>query len=267
MSEENNVLIRSARFGKEPVVLNHPRAESVRAAEPVLSSTPPIAAVVPEPAPRAPVAAPSAAAEVPPPVVVAEPVPPPPPAPTYEEFRSRFREELEQEREEARRQAHAEGTAQAQREVQEQYRAEIDSLKSLLRSAREQLDQQYDSVVDAAAEAVFEAVSRMLGESYRERTGVTAVVREVVRAAKDRSRLVVRVHPDDLAVLNVCVDDVGRGLSSGTIETVADDRVVLGGCLLETPGGNLDGRLEIQLQQLRDALLSARARWHEVTPA
>jgi flagellar biosynthesis/type III secretory pathway protein FliH len=39
---------------------------------------------------------------------------------------------------------------------------------------------------------------------------------------------------------------------------LSDDRVLLGGCLIETSGGTLDGRLETQMQQLRDTLLAAR---------
>jgi flagellar assembly protein FliH len=44
------------------------------------------------------------------------------------------------------------------------------------------------------------------------------------------------------------------------VEIAADDRVELGGCLLETPSGTLDSRLEVQLANLRRTLLEARSR-------
>jgi flagellar biosynthesis/type III secretory pathway protein FliH len=34
-----------------------------------------------------------------------------------------------------------------------------------------------------------------------------------------------------------------------------------GGCVLEGASGNLDARLETQMQRLRDTLLAARAKW------
>jgi flagellar biosynthesis/type III secretory pathway protein FliH len=270
----NNVLIRSARFGKEPVVLNHERLGTTLPAGAVVSIEPTVAVgqrpVVeasrsPEPEKRlepAPTATLSAAASEEPEhtVSVAEP------APTYDDFRRIFEGELEQLKSAARESGYAEGKEKAEREVQAQYASELESLKSLVRGVRENLDQQFDGVIDTAVEVVFEAVTRIVGESYQDRSGVAAIVREVVRHAKDRSRLVVRVHPGDQAVLQVCADDVARGMSCGPIEVAADDRVAMGGCMLETPAGNLDGRLEIQLQQLRDVLINARTRWNEATP-
>jgi flagellar biosynthesis/type III secretory pathway protein FliH len=40
---------------------------------------------------------------------------------------------------------------------------------------------------------------------------------------------------------------------------VPDERVALGGCLIDSPGGTLDGRLETQLQRLREVLVATRA--------
>ena len=55
---------------------------------------------------------------------------------------------------------------------------------------------------------------------------------------------------------------IGEGLlpkngDTARLELVADERVELGGCLIETDGGTLDGRLETQLKRLRDTLLDA----------
>jgi len=42
------------------------------------------------------------------------------------------------------------------------------------------------------------------------------------------------------------------------IEIFPDERVSIGGCLLEAGGGTLDARLEVQLRQLLDTLTRAR---------
>ncbi len=72
----------------------------------------------------------------------------------------------------------------------------------------------------------------------------------------DRERLVVRVSPRDHELL------AAEGLKpkngdAHAVELLADERVELGGCLIETGGGTLDGRLETQLKRLRDTLLGA----------
>lgn len=203
----------------------------------------------------------------------------PPPAPvngapteprtaSYEEYEQRLGSELERMRQSAREEGCAQGLEQglvkgleqAREQVQAEFAGELKHLRGLMQSARAALEQQVEGLLDVGAEIVYEAVTRIIGRALLDHQGVTAVVREVIRQAKDRSRLVVRVHPDDQPVLAACAEELVAGLNVGQIEVLGDDRVVLGGCLLETPAGNLDGRLEIQLQQLRDALLSGRAR-------
>jgi flagellar assembly protein FliH len=120
-----------------------------------------------------------------------------------------------------------------------------------------------DGLAEIGAEIAFEAVTRIIGRSYLDHEGITAVVREVIGHAKDRSRLVIRVSPADYHELIETRESLTENGNSRSIEILADDRVELGGCLLETPAGNLDGRLEVQLQQLRDTLLNARLRRSE----
>jgi flagellar assembly protein FliH len=88
------------------------------------------------------------------------------------------------------------------------------------------------------------------------REGVQAAVREVMRGVHERERLVVRVSPRDHALL--AVDGFKPRNGDGqAVELLADERVELGGCLIETGGGTLDGRLETQLKRLRDTLVGA----------
>lgn len=193
------------------------------------------------------------------PKTIATPVVPMP-VPTYEDHERTLGEKLERMKQEASERGYAEGLQAAQDKVQAEYAAEIEGLRALILSARSAMDQQLDGIMDAAAEIVFEAVAKIIGRVCAEQEGIAAVVREVVHHAKERSRLVIRVNPGDLEVVRACAADIASGTSAGNVDIVPDDRVVLGGCLLETPAGTLDGRLEIQLQQLRDTLVHARLR-------
>jgi flagellar assembly protein FliH len=187
------------------------------------------------------------------------PIPSSPP-PTMDELRDLFSDELRSMREQAAEQGYAEGLTTGRAEAQQQYSDSVARLERVVAMLGESLHKGIDGLTEIGADVVFEAVTKIIGRSYIDRSGVTDVVKEVIRQAKDRSRLLIRVNPDDYRDLMGEREPLVEGLNAQHVEFAADDRVELGGCLLETPSGNLDGRLEVQLQQLRDTLLSARHR-------
>jgi flagellar assembly protein FliH len=182
------------------------------------------------------------------------------PPPTMDELRDMFSEELRSLREQVAEQGYAEGLKTGRAEAKQQYSDSVARLERVVVMLGDSLHKGIDGLTEIGAEVVFEAVTKIIGRSYIDRSGVTDVVKEVIRQAKDRSRLLIRVNPDDYRELMGEREPLIEGLNAQHVEFAADDRVDLGGCLLETPSGNLDGRLEIQLQQLRDTLLSARHR-------
>lgn len=182
---------------------------------------------------------------------------------SIEELRNHFAEELDALRQEASRQGYTEGQESAQTEFDAKYKETLRRLERTEFQLSEALHQEISGLTEIGAEIVFEAVVKIIGRSYIDRAGVIDVVREVARQAKDRSRLLIRVNPAELAALVEAQQLLVESLNAQHLEFVSDDRVELGGCLLETPSGNLDGRLEIQFQQLRDTLLGARYRLTE----
>ena len=185
------------------------------------------------------------------------------PQPSYEEYRERLQDELRQQRQDAVTQGYAEGRQSGLEAAADEYRERLESVSALITGMHAALKNEIDGLTDIGADIVFEAVVRILGRHYLERAGIVAVVREVIRHAKDRSRLVIRVSPADHALLDAERESLIDGWNSQQVDIIADDRVELGGCLLESPAGNLDGRLEVQLQQLRETLLNARLRRSE----
>jgi len=177
---------------------------------------------------------------------------------SYEEYEQRFEAELAALRAEARergwQQGHEAGLAKAASE----HAAQLKALAALVRGVRGRLDEGIGELSELGAEVVYEAVCKLLGQALASREGVVAAVREVVRRARERSRLTLRVSPSDHAAIREHLDTVLEGLDAGQVELVPDERVELGGCLIESPSGSLDGRLEVQLANLRQALVAAR---------
>lgn len=103
-----------------------------------------------------------------------------------------------------------------------------------------------------AIEIAYAAVLRILGQAAGSRDAIVAMVRKVMEGMTERRALSIHLSRSDHAVLSA---DTTAPIMSG-VALVPDDRVEIGGCIVETDAGSLDARLETQLAGLRDLLLS-----------
>ncbi|MCA9114338.1 MAG: hypothetical protein KDA79_04580 [Planctomycetaceae bacterium] len=86
------------------------------------------------------------------------------------------------------------------------------------------------------------------------------LARESVTAALELvagvPQLKIHFHPDDLATLGPFASTLLSGMSASTeVEMVATPDMERGGCLIETQHGEIDARLETQLNRIADELL------------
>lgn len=80
---------------------------------------------------------------------------------------------------------------------------------------------------------------------------VEALVRRALGEVPVDQPIVVRVHPDDLAVLHSLPADEGDPVRARSdVQWVADPRVARGGCLLEGRDRIIDGRIDTALERL-----------------
>ena len=180
----------------------------------------------------------------PPPLPIA-PVPEKPQAPPMD-----FVELQKQAFDDGYRDGHGKGLAEAQAERAKQAEEQAQAFARLLDSAQQALAGHIEGLEDVVVEIAFAAVCKLLGDSAFTEGGTRGLVREAMRGITAKEGLVVRVSPAD-----------HRALAPGQdprVELVADERVALGGCIVETADGTLDARLEVQLQQLVGALTRAR---------
>lgn len=112
---------------------------------------------------------------------------------------------------------------------------------------------------DVMVEIVFETVCKIVGDLAPGTDGIRALVRRAAAHTTGNRPLMVRLHPADLAVLREAGGTEDVLLSEPALCWVADEGIALGGCILETDRGELDARLETQLDRLRAALIGARA--------
>jgi flagellar assembly protein FliH len=182
---------------------------------------------------------------------------------TYEEYKQRFVGELAQIRQQALDAGREQGLQQGRLAAQAEFQQRLEALRAIIEGARNAHTRYVEDIADDAGEIVFAAICKILGDGFATRDAAVAAVREIVGRSKERARLFVRVSPEDFDLLNSRRRELIDAAAAGEVELVADEKVKLGGCLLEGPSGSLDARLELQLQRLREELVRARARWNE----
>jgi flagellar assembly protein FliH len=106
---------------------------------------------------------------------------------------------------------------------------------------------------------VLEVLKKLAGPLLAAPDAVTGAVTQVLQRLKDDQHVVVRVQPADLDTLTAAKPALSRALAGAALTLVADQRVDLGGCIVESTLGNLDGRLEVQLSELYEILRAAKA--------
>lgn len=170
-------------------------------------------------------------------------------------------EQIEAERieilEQAYREGYRVGEDAGRNEAQHAYDEQIGTLREVTASMRSAFEVFLNDAEDLLVEIAFASVCKILGRAFCEREGVSAVVREVIEQVREREQLIVRLAPDDFALLTE--ENAALGAETWNAQLKPDERVTLGGCLIDSPSGTLDGRLETQLQRLREVLVAARA--------
>ena len=79
----------------------------------------------------------------------------------------------------------------------------------------------------------------------------------VIESLTDRSKLKIKVNPNHLPVVEQHINTFLEGSTSiKDIEILPDPRVKYGGCFIETPSGDIDARLESQLEIIETTIAS-----------
>lgn len=189
--------------------------------------------------------------------------------------------------EEALRQGLAEGRAAGEQESQRRLSSLQDQAMERLRRIdeigaalpaqwREQFARRLDAAEDEMVGLCHAVICRFLGDSLASRAGVSQLMRTAIeqwlQASEKQSRggpNVVRVHPADLDAMKAD-ETLARWLVQQGVRGVewqSGDDVALGGCIIHGTEGDLDARLETQLQNLHEQLLRGRARADTVVDA
>lgn len=174
------------------------------------------------------------------------------------ELLEQIRVEAEAARELGRQRGLREGRDTGQEEARQALAAEMNRLRAVVDSLTRAVDAGIRNQEALAVGVAFEAVCRILGDTLVTAEGVAAQVRAVTERVAGSERLLVRLHPDDLALLQAAGQATTSLDHHASVAWTADPRVGIGGCILETDGSGVDARLETQMEKLRACLLETR---------
>jgi flagellar assembly protein FliH len=168
---------------------------------------------------------------------------------------------VEAEMAEAKRIGYEEGAERARLDLEAQYANRFNQIELVYQSAiddrRVYLAEAEPMIVDLACEV---ARKIMLRETSVDRTWVYDVVRKALEEVNDVGKIEVRVHPDDFELVNHNREGLRKEVPGQSEVLVLPDRGVhAGGCVVHTAFGNIDARIDTQLEEVRKALQEVAA--------
>ncbi len=175
------------------------------------------------------------------------------------------RTEAEALREQAKEDGHKEGFEAGREEGEQKVRQELESMikdagKRATKLLQDAKAASRDYVQGAEADIVsiaMEAVEKVLPQHFIDQSQlVLPIVREALLRVKDQKEFKVRVAPQCYDMVLLARDEFRRMLTApdATLEFESDESLVPGDCIVETPNGSVDARIETQIELIRQAV-------------
>jgi flagellar assembly protein FliH len=167
--------------------------------------------------------------------------------------------DLEIDKESPERQAYLQGFAQGEKAGIEQGKKQIDPVLNNFKQALSELDNVKKQILlNAEKEAVELALAVAKKIVHHEiainKEIVRSTIQKALKKVVDHEDIIIRLNPSDLELLEQTKDrvsDLTSRMDSVTFE--ADGNVQSGGCIIETGLGEIDARIEKQLQAVEEA--------------
>lgn len=171
---------------------------------------------------------------------------------------------LERDIEQIQRQAedngHKTGYQAGQEEGLSLLEKKVAELTSLIESISNTRKDMLILAEDDIAEVVFSTVTKVLGEVLIEPEFVISAIKQSIKQIVSKDHITICLSPTDKKTLESLPNELlGKNFGRG-VQLVEDERIETGGCIIQTPTGGLDARLDIQMQIFRDCILDIATR-------
>ncbi len=132
--------------------------------------------------------------------------------------------------------------------------AEADQTLVEARQEREKIIRQAEDEIAQLAVAVARKI--IFREMFADPSIVGDIVQEAIRKVTDREEITVKVHSADLDFVLSRQEDLTKTIKGiRKLKILADNSISPGGCVIETPNGTVDARIESQLAEIEQSIL------------
>ncbi|GAB7388217.1 hypothetical protein BSNK01_20540 [Bacillaceae bacterium] len=148
-----------------------------------------------------------------------------------------------------------EGLAAAEKE----YAERLQQANVILQEAYRQREEIIAAAEPFLLELGVEIAKKIIGKQLAvDRETVVAIVQQTLLRAKGAAEITIAVHPDDYGDVQKHWRSLLAAVPGHTqVRLVYDRSVEKGGCVIQTPAGTLDARIDTQLGEIKKALLQA----------
>lgn len=170
------------------------------------------------------------------------------------------RKESEALKEEAYKKGYKEGYdkgfAQGYAEGMKAGKTEYDGLLSLLRGIIDEIGKSKEKILEGMEPEIIGIVKVvlrkiLLREVMFDEELVLRVVKAAIKRLEERSKIVIRINPEDLPKVVEKREELFRSIEGlKELDIVEDSRVGRGGCMVEGPFGVVDARIERQMEEV-----------------
>src|SRR3954454_13673504 len=191
-----------------------------------------------------------------------EPIAPPASPATQAEQVLDVLAEARAEAEQLRQAALDQGYAAGRAEALEALTPALSALASAVTQIREQQALAAEELERRAVELGLALASNVLvGALAVEPQRVLDSVEGALRGIVERERITVMVNPDDLEIVRGAMEELRTSLGGiEHCEVQAERRVARGGCIVRTPVGDVDARIETKLERASEVVAAALGR-------
>ena len=154
----------------------------------------------------------------------------------------------------------AEGQVRGETAGLEQARGAIakaaEKASQIMALARQQADEEFAAAERQVVELALAVASKVLGREVAENpTVILPIVKAALEKVQDQEQITIRVHPECYELVLSARSELQAGLARANSVAVLADAALKGGdCIVETPYGTVDARIDTQLELVKAAL-------------
>lgn len=166
------------------------------------------------------------------------------------------KENLRQIEEEGFNQGFGSGYAEGQKKAEEDYRSKLEEARNIVELAHEERKNILINSENEIVELAMAIARKIIGNEILSNPDfVVEVAKRAIQKAADREDITIRVSPENLDSALGAKDNIFQSVNGiRNLKIVSDPTIEPGGCVVDTPNGTVDARIERQLSEIEQSL-------------